>query len=92
MNTPIGIKPIRKFRVYFRAVSRNTTRRYMKKVIRVQQMEEPWSEAMEGQVQLPDEPLVDERPLILAALAKLSPQYRRILEMIYIEGLSPKSF
>lgn len=85
-----GGRPIREPRVYFRAVCRNTARKHMKKLIRMQQMEEPWSEALEGKVQLPEEPLVDERPLILAALPKLSPRYRQILKMMYIEGLGPK--
>jgi RNA polymerase sigma factor (sigma-70 family) len=62
----------------------------MKTVIRRQRTEEPWSETLEGLQQLPDQPLVNERSLFLAALAKLSPQSRRIVEMLYIEGLDPK--
>lgn len=90
MRTPTGIEPLRKLRVYLRCVRRNIPPRYMKKAIRVQQIEEAWSEAMEGRVPLPDEPLADEHPWILAALAKLSPQHRRILKMTHIEGLSPQ--
>lgn len=83
-------KPIRNIHAYFITTCRNTARKYMETVIRAQKTEEPWSEAMEGQICLPDEPLVDERSLILAALPKLSPRSRRIIKMMYIDDLDPK--
>jgi RNA polymerase sigma factor (sigma-70 family) len=45
---------------------------------------------LEGQAELPDESLPDERALLLKALSKLSPKSRRILELIYVEGLDSK--
>jgi len=80
-------KPIQNVSAYFMIICRNAARKYMKTVIRRQRTEEPWSEALEGQICLPDEPLVDERSLFLAALAKLSPRHRRTLERMYVEGL-----
>lgn len=80
-------KSIRNISAYFNTICRNTARKYMETMIRRQQMEEPWSEALEGQICLPDEPLADERSLFLAALAKLSPRHRRTLERIYVESL-----
>ncbi len=59
------------------------------KSIHAQQIE-PWSEALEGQAELPDKPLLDEHSLVLAALAKLSPGHRQILDMIYRDDLSLK--
>jgi RNA polymerase sigma factor (sigma-70 family) len=82
-------KPIWNIRAYFITVCRNTARKYMEKVIRTRELEEQWAEAMAGQNRLHELPL-DEHSLFLAALAKLSPQARRILEMMYIEGLDPE--
>ena len=39
---------------------------------------------------LPNEPLVDERSLVLAALAKISPRSKEILKRMYIDGFDPK--
>ncbi len=85
-----GGKPIRNIDAYFVTVCQNTARKYMKTVIHRQQREEPWSEALEGQICLPDEPLVDERSLVLAALAKISPRSQEILKRMYIDELDPK--
>jgi DNA-directed RNA polymerase specialized sigma24 family protein len=79
-------KPIENVLAYFTTICCNTARKYMETVIRRQQTEEPWSEALEGRIHLPDEPLVDERSLFLAALAKISPRHRRTLEQMYVEG------
>jgi hypothetical protein len=66
-------KPIENVLAYFTTICCNTARKYMETVIRRQQTEEPWSEALEGRIHLPDEPLVDERSLFLAALASAAP-------------------
>ena len=86
-----GKDPIRSIRSYLLVVSRHEARRYMRPIIReerTQRLASDWVKVMAGEIPLPEEPLQDERPILLEALSRLSPRNRRIVRWLMIEELS----
>jgi DNA-directed RNA polymerase specialized sigma24 family protein len=83
-----GDKPTADFRLYFLAVSRNEAKRYMGPVIRAERWAKEWLPVLKGRRSLPKEPLENERPVVVKALARLPRRHRLILTWMYVEGLS----
>jgi RNA polymerase sigma factor (sigma-70 family) len=77
--------PIRKFHWYFLKVFRISARRYIREVAQRQRLGQQLAEVMRDNVCLPEEPLRDERSLVLAALSKLSQRHREIIEMMILD-------
>jgi hypothetical protein len=63
----------------------------MRPIIReewTQRLASDWVKVMAGEIPLPEEPLQDERPILLEALSRLSLRNRRIIRWLMIEELS----
>jgi DNA-directed RNA polymerase specialized sigma24 family protein len=83
--------PVRAFRPFFLTVCRHESRRYMRRFIReerTQRLGKEWQKVLNGTSPLPPEPLQDERPIVLKALAHLPRRHRLIITWMYIESLS----
>jgi RNA polymerase sigma-70 factor (ECF subfamily) len=79
---------IENFRSYVLAVSHNSAVHHMRPIIQMERSREELSKILIGEVVLPEEPMPDERSLVLDALSQLSSQSRRIIKMMLIGNLS----
>jgi len=82
---------VRTIRPFFLAMSRYEARRTLRRAI-VRERNDPkaqeWMALLLGDVSLPEEPEPDERGLLLQAIRHLTPERRRLMELMMIEGRS----